>query len=132
MACNCMERRGAAASGQMVDRPGTKRPEEPCVFCAEKHLSTAYALAQEGGYEGKNRLRMIGELVLAQWHLWLDHRAIAVKIRDLRHAVQSWKQPADGLWDAASAEVQALTRAEAGRLAAADAAASPEPAPAKA
>lgn len=78
--------------------PTKIRPDEPCILCAEKHLSTAYALAQEFGYVPINRQRIIGELAAAQWHIWKTDEAIAEAIRDIRHAVQertkeiSWEQ----------------------------------------
>ena len=65
------------------------RPDEPCVLCAEKHLSTAYALSQECGYVPINRQRIIGELAAAQWHSWKTDGALAEMIRDIRHAVQA-------------------------------------------
>ena len=68
-----------------------KRPEEPCIFCAEKHIAAAAALARENGYEAMNRTMLVGELILAQWHLWNlpDLRPLAERVRDLRHALQS-------------------------------------------
>jgi len=63
-------------------------PTDECLLCAEKHLSTAYALAQERGYEGVNRQRVIGELVLAQWHCWHEAPKLAAQVRDIRHLVQ--------------------------------------------
>ena len=106
MACGCMKHKGA------TDRPRLTRPDEPCVFCGEKHLATAYALAQEGGYEVKNRMRMIGELVLAQWHLWAAHKEVAEKIRDIRHAVQAREATPQERWGPALEAVSALTLAE--------------------
>jgi hypothetical protein len=61
------------------------------VFCAEKHLSTAYALANEIGYENLNRMYIIGELVLSQWHL-KNHKDEAMSIREIRHLVQNRKE----------------------------------------
>ncbi len=66
-----------------------KRPEEPCIYCAEKHIAAASALARENGYEAVNRSMMLGELILAQWHLWHLDRPLGERVRDLRHALQS-------------------------------------------
>ena len=83
MTCGCMSSGG-------VDSFGRKRPSTRCVFCAEKHVSTAYALAQERGYEGTNRAWIIGELVLAQWHL--AGGEAAEKLREARHLVQARRE----------------------------------------
>ena len=82
MTCNCHKKHDA-------ELDFSKRPTEPCYLCAEKHLSAAAALARENGYEGANRAMLVGELVLAQWHLWTLDRPLAEKIRDARHAIQS-------------------------------------------
>lgn len=86
--------------GKHKDRNGTQAqfdsfdilPTEECIFCGEKHFSTAYALAVEKGYESPNRQRIIGELVAAQWHLWKKAPAIAARLRDIRHTVQQRKE----------------------------------------
>ena len=70
-----------------------KRPEDQCVFCAEKHAGTAYALACEVGYRAITRQRIIGELSLAAWHVWDINRPLAERIREVRHAVQLGDQP---------------------------------------
>lgn len=127
MACKCMEGKNANRISGLVDTPGMKRPDEPCLFCAEKHLAVAYGLSEESGYESPNRMKLLANLVLAQWHLWRDHRALAGKIRDIRHAVQSWKPLTADLWAGPLAEVQALTHAEAKRLGETDAEGIPEP-----
>lgn len=101
MACGC-GKHGAVAG---IDAPRSIRPGEPCVFCAEKHFSTAYALDGENGYGAVNRMRLIGELVLAQWHLWQQHPDTAAAIRNIRHAIEhhqavpaeAWMQPAEAL-----------------------------------
>lgn len=84
MTCTCHKRHDS-------DLDFDKRPEEPCIYCAEKHIAAAAALARENGYEAANRVMLVGELVLAQWHLWNlpGQRALAERVRDLRHALQS-------------------------------------------
>ena len=84
MACSCKHNQRSPDGLE-------KKPRTPCVFCAEKHLSTAYVLANEVGYEDLNRMYIIGELVLAQWHL-KEHREVAMEIRKLRHFVQNRKE----------------------------------------
>lgn len=64
------------------------RPAEFCVMCAEKHISTAFALAAEVGYECPNRQRIVGELSLAALHLWDGQRKLAEDVRSLRHSIQ--------------------------------------------
>ena len=81
MTCNCHKRHDEELNF-------AKRPTEPCYLCAEKHIATAAALARENGYDSANRVMLIGELVLAQWHLWSLDRKLAESVRDLRHQIQ--------------------------------------------
>ena len=90
MACSCRH-------NQKVRDGEEKRPKSPCIFCAEKHLSTAYALSKEIGYEGINRQWIIGELVLSQWHL-KEHLDEAMEIRKIRHQIQSRREQ-DVKWE---------------------------------
>jgi len=90
MGCGCGKHKDGKATPR-ADAPGIA-PTDPCVFCAEKHLATAYALAQESGYVPLNRARIIGELVASQWHLWRLSLPLAEKIRDVRHLVQHRKE----------------------------------------
>ena len=92
-----------------------KAPAEPCVFCAEKHIGTAYALANETGYESPNRLAIIGQLVAAGWHLYKEHPDLAAKVRDIRHLIQ-WRREAEVDWTPVSAEIDKLAVAEAAKL----------------
>jgi len=95
-----------------VDVPFTVAPSEPCVMCAEKHLSTAYALMMESGYETPNRQRIIGELVGAQWHLYRTHFNLAASIRAARHLIQM-RQESQVEWNKLLTEMDALARKEA-------------------
>ena len=90
-------------------------PDEPCVFCAEKHLSTAWRIGKECGYESPNRQMAIGELVAAQWHLYREHLDLAKKIRDARHLIQ-WRREIEVDWAPIIAEINSLCDAEAARL----------------
>lgn len=85
MTCGCMAKGGA------WDGISTKRPTTRCAYCAEKHFATAYALAREAEsaeeYAEVDRAFIVGELVLAQWHLGKDSPAAAA-LREARHLVQ--------------------------------------------
>lgn len=104
---------GKRAARKPADAPdyGTG-PGEACVFCAEKHLAFAAALAQECGYVPVNLQWIIGELVACQWHLFRTHGAFAAKIRSARHALQHRDE--DGIdWSALLSEMDAIASAEA-------------------
>lgn len=87
MACSCRNKKADA-----VDIPHTVTPTEPCIFCAEKHFSTALSLIQEVGYESPNRQSIIGEIVLAQWHIYRMDYHLAEDLRDLRHLIQNRRE----------------------------------------
>jgi len=110
MGCGC---RGGVGGKLMADVPKRMtRPEEACVFCAEKHFSAAWALARENGYYGANLQRLVGELILAQWHLWEKHRALAEKLREIRHGLQHGPRPREEDWERLALEVGAVADAE--------------------
>lgn len=87
MACSCRNK-----EKNTPDIPHIIKPDEPCLFCAEKHLATAMMLAKETGYVPVNRQYIIGELVAFQWHVWQTHYALAEKARDLRHLIQNRRE----------------------------------------
>lgn len=64
-----------------------KKPDEYCLYCAEKHLSTAMQAYNETGYLDNNRQFIIGQLELARKHL-SENDELAQKIRELRHKIQ--------------------------------------------
>ncbi len=77
MACNC---RKSAANDPVF----TKRPDQPCVFCAHKHIAAAKALYDlESGYRSINKSNAIGQLILAAWHYNLNHHHLAMRCRDI-------------------------------------------------
>jgi hypothetical protein len=89
MSCGCGQHKDRTGKPlEKADTPEKILPAEECVMCAEKHLSTAYALAQERGYVPVNRQRIIGELVACQWHIWKTNLKLAESIRDIRHLIQ--------------------------------------------
>ena len=92
------------------------RPTDQCEFCAEKHLSAAHALANESGYAAVNRQSIIGQLALAGWHLWEDHRDLAVKSSALRHDIQHRKPVDESRWVELLTEIDALATAAAEEL----------------
>jgi hypothetical protein len=99
----------------LPDMPRPILPSDECVLCAEKHLSTAYSLAQERGYADANRQYIVGELVLAQWHLWHVSIRLAEIIRGIRHQIQM-RQEAAVQWGPVLAEMDALATSEAKKL----------------
>lgn len=106
MACSCTKKLPGA-----IDAPHLIRPDEPCLFCAEKHLAAAMQLANECGYEAPNRQKIVGELVLAQWHLYRKNYSLAEKLRDIRHLVQSREESKIGTaWTEICMAVDSLIR----------------------
>jgi len=103
------------AGTSVPDRQETIAPSEACIFCAEKHLSTAWRLATERGYGGINRLAIIGELVLAQWHIFETDEALAKSIRAMRHIVQQ-RRKEKIIWDAPLRRMNELAAAEAEKI----------------
>lgn len=90
-------------------------PAEGCVMCAEKHLSTAFALAGEAGYVPINRQRIIGELTAAALHLYKEHAELAEKVRAMRHLIQK-RREAEVDWTPMLEEIDRLAAAEAKKL----------------
>ena len=111
MGCCGEHRRSAGAIDVPLARMGKLLPAAHCVLCAEKHLSTAYALAQECGYLTPNRQAIIGQLVATQWHLYAEHRELAGKVRDIRHIIQQRKEN-EIEWAGVLAAVDALAKNE--------------------
>ena len=106
MACSCTKKLPGA-----IDAPHLIRPDEPCLFCAELHLAAAMQLANECGYEAPNRQKIVGELVLAQWHLYRKNYSLAEKLRDIRHLVQSREESKIGTaWTEICMDVDSLIR----------------------
>lgn len=103
-------------ASQPKDTPARKTspgicPAEGCELCAEKHLSTAYALAGEAGYVAINRQRIIGELTAAALHLYKAHPELAESIRAARHLIQQ-RREAEVDWNPLLAEIDAMATAE--------------------
>ena len=109
------------ATGNDVPAPKIPRdgfeilPYEPCAFCAEKHLSDAWDLSRECGYETPNRQTIIGALGSAERHLFLNWRPLAEKVRAVRHLVQMRNESMID-WKPLLAEIDALATAEAHKI----------------
>ncbi len=71
----------------------TIRPDEPCIFCAEKHISDANAMANEFGYRPINRQHVIGQLGCAIFHLAEEYPALASEVRAARLEIQKKHWP---------------------------------------
>lgn len=112
-----------ACCGQHKDKGGDESsvrvppiyPATGCELCAEKHLSTAYALAGEAGYVSINRQRIIGELTACALHLYKEHAELAEKVRAMRHLIQQ-RREAEVDWNPLLAEIDALAAAEAKKI----------------
>lgn len=98
MGCKCKEKNQRDTSYAHIDPKilsfnAKTSPIEGCLYCAEKHLSTAAALARELGYIAVNRGYVIGEIVAACWHLngtkIPEAISLADKLRDFRHKIQN-------------------------------------------
>lgn len=98
MGCKCKEKNQrdtahAHLDSKLLAMNSSTSPIEGCLYCAEKHLSTAAALGRELGYLKINRGYIIGEIVAACWHLNGTNRsdaiALAEKLRVFRHQIQS-------------------------------------------
>ena len=90
-------------------------PYEQCVFCAEKHLSDAWDLCRECGYEFPNRQTVIGALGSAERHLMVNWRDLAERVRAVRHLVQM-RDESKIDWKPLLAEIDALATAEARKI----------------
>lgn len=111
MAC-CGQHKGGDESSVRVP---PIYPATGCELCAEKHLSTAYALAGEAGYVSINRQRIIGELTACALHLYKEHAELAEKVRAMRHLIQQ-RREAEVDWNPLLAEIDALAAAEAKKI----------------
>ena len=118
MGCCGNHRRELHGNTGHGDRPrlGITQPDDPCVFCAEKHFATAKRLAYEVGYDGPNRQDVLGELVLCGWHLarsgaldlWNEVRRIRTLIQFRRENEVDWRKAAMGIDALATAKAREL------------------------
>ncbi len=94
MACCGQHRKSSPTPVGSKKRTGSHLiyPAEGCVLCAEKHISTAYALAGEAGYIPVNRQRIIGELTACALHLFREHKELSEAVRTIRHQIQQRRE----------------------------------------
>ena len=105
----------AAKIGEMVraiQGGGKATVEWDELLAAIDPLARAAAGVGESGYPPVRRQRIIGELVCASWHLALEHPEVAMKVRDVRHAIQFDLNPSPD-WDGILAAIDPLARAAA-------------------
>lgn len=112
---NCCGKHKSSQAGGLPDIERKILPTDECLLCAEKHFSTAYALASESGYEGPNRLSIIGQLCLAQWHCFRADPGLAGLMRDIRHLVQQ-RRETEIDWGPAATAMNLAAAAEAAKL----------------
>ena len=75
MACSC--------HGKEKVRTVKTKPTDQCTLCAHKHMDDALSLFLEFPYERINRRTVAGFIRDAMRHLQVDHREIALELRDL-------------------------------------------------
>ena len=81
MACSC--------HGITKNKVGGKvAADDQCTTCALKHIEMASAAWEEFLYEEENRRWVAAHLRLAVEHLKTDHKATAVKVRDVAVAIE--------------------------------------------
>lgn len=111
MSCGCKKH-----TETPVDQWGDfqKTPAEACAECAYKHMTAAFALAREIGYEEKNEPYIVGELQLAGWHLSIRHPNLAMQIREIRiHWEMGRYALAATRWEPLIGEIRDIMRANA-------------------
>ena len=79
MACSC--------HGKNNTRSVKTHPLDQCALCAHKHIDDALSLFMEFPYERINRRMVVGFIRDALRHLQIDHRDIALELRDLAIAI---------------------------------------------
>jgi hypothetical protein len=79
MACSC--------HGKDKTKTVKTLPTDQCTLCAHKHMDDALSLFMEFPYERINRRMVVGFIRDAMRHLQIDHRDIALELRDLAIAI---------------------------------------------
>ena len=79
MACSC--------HGKNKTRVLKTLPTDQCTLCAHKHMDDALSLFAEFPYERINRRMVVGFIRDAMRHLQVDHRDLALELRDLAIAI---------------------------------------------
>ena len=81
MACKCHGITRNEVNGKVA-------ADDQCTTCALKHIEMASAAWGEFLYEEENRRWVAAHLRLAVEHLKTDHKATAVKVRDVAVAIE--------------------------------------------
>lgn len=76
MPCSCHGKQGAVIDRRMP-------PDEPCTMCALKHIAMARSAWGEFSYEEDNRSWAANQVRLAIEHLKVEHRQVALTLRDI-------------------------------------------------
>lgn len=83
---------GNDTSSPATYKLNTQHPDHIHPLIGEMYFCAAWRLAFECGYERPNRQMIIGDLSMAQVHLYKFSYEIAEKLRDIRHKVQRSEQ----------------------------------------
>ena len=91
MACSC--------HGKEKVKTVHTLPTDQCTMCAHKHMDDALSLFWEFPYERINRRVVVGFIRDAMRHLQIDHREVALELRDLAIAIDEVRDEAypDGI-----------------------------------
>lgn len=84
MACSCRTHKKTDGTNNIrstkVALPHNILPGESCIFCAEKHIATAFSALISHGIRAITRQLMIGELECARRHTFMEYPDMAVTI----------------------------------------------------
>lgn len=84
MACSCKAHK--RENGTLITRsadvslPHSIIPGQSCIFCAEKHIATAFSALISHGIRSITRQLMIGEFECARRHTFMEYPDVAVAI----------------------------------------------------
>lgn len=84
MACSCKAHKKTDGTNlvraKAVTLPHSILPGESCIFCAEKHIATAFSVLISHGIRQITRQLMIGELECARRHTFVEYPDMAAAI----------------------------------------------------
>lgn len=81
MPCSCHGAKGEVVQSRVL-------PDDPCTVCASKHINLAATAWGEFTYELDNREFVAGHLRLAAEHLKVNHKMLALDVRDAAIAIE--------------------------------------------
>lgn len=116
MACSCRKhKKEDVTQPRTVNIPHVIKPGESCMFCAEKHVSVAYAVMLAERIRPYTRQAIIGELECARRHTFLEYGSECATITAaLRAFVLRRDDAGEILTEAQKVLNQTVTRIEAG------------------